>query len=208
MSTSGGSPSRATTKRSAPGAEGLLDTALECFYRYGYAGTSVRQIASEADVTVAALYHHFSSKQEILFTIMTGAMESALDAVQTAHATAGSDPADRLVALVEAMVRYHTRFQAEAFVGNSELRSLEKRNRASVVELRDEFEALFDTAILDGVEQGVFDVRKPLLAARAVIAMCIAVSTWYSRGGGLSPTEISELYSHYALSLVGHRGLR
>jgi AcrR family transcriptional regulator len=199
------SPPARTTRRSAPGAEGLLDTALKCFYRYGYAGTSVRQIASEADVTVAALYHHFTSKQEILYTIMSAAMESALDAVQKAHTKAGSDPADRLVSLVDAMVRYHTRFQAEAFVGNSELRSLEKQNRASVVALRDEFEGLFDSCIRDGITQGVFEVEEEMLSARAIIAMCIAVSTWYSRGGGLSPTEISSLYSDYALNLVRYR---
>jgi len=183
----------------------LLETALKCFYRYGYAGTSVRQIASESDVTVAALYHHFSSKQEILFTIMRAAMESALDVVRSAHAQAGTDPADRLVALVDAMVRYHTRFQVEAFVGNSELRSLERDNRAAVVTLRDEFESLFDICILDGIEQGVFEVEEQMLSARAIIAMCIAVSTWYRKGGGLSPTEISSLYSGYALNLVGAR---
>jgi AcrR family transcriptional regulator len=199
------SPPARTARRGAPGAEGMLETALKCFYRYGYAGTSVRQIASESDVTVAALYHHFTSKQEILHTIMSAAMESALDAVRKAHAKAGSDPADRLMAVVDAMVRYHTRFQAEAFVGNSELRSLEKPNRASVVALRDEFEGLFDNCIRDGIDQGVFGVDEETLSARAIIAMCIAVSTWYSRSGGLSPTEISSLYSDYALNLVRYR---
>jgi hypothetical protein len=52
----------------------------------------------------------------------------------------------------------------------------------------------------------VFEVEEHMLSARAIIAMCIAVSTWYHKGGELSPTEISALYSGYALNLVGaHR---
>lgn len=200
------SPDQGRTKRAAPGAEGLEDAALRCFYRYGYAGTSVRQIGAAADVTVAALYHHYQSKHEILVTVMRSAMEQALRDAQEAYESAKPVPSEQLKALVAAMVRYHTRHQAEAFVGNSELRSLEKPAKAEIIELRDAHEAIVRNVIVGGVAQGSFSVKAPEQAARAVIAMCIAVASWYQKNGPLTPTEISDLYSHYALNLVGYRG--
>jgi AcrR family transcriptional regulator len=192
-------------KRAAPGADGLLESALRCFYQYGYAGTSVRQIASDAHVTVAALYHHFESKQEMLVSIMTSAMEAALNDAQAAYESAEPVPAEQLKALVAAMVRYHTRHQTEAFVGNSELRSLEKPHRSDVIALRDAHEAIMRKVISDGVADGSFHVEQPERASRAVIAMCIAVASWDQKGGSLTPTDISDLYSQYALNLVGYR---
>lgn len=197
-------PTGTDAKRAAPGADGLVESALRCFHQYGYAGTSVRQIASGADVTVAALYHHFGSKQEILVSIMTSAMEAALHEVRTAYESAPPVPVEQLRAIVTAMVHYHTRSQREAFVGNSELRSLEKGNRRAIVALRDAHEELMRKTVADGVADGSFDVE-PMEASRAILAMCIAVASWYQKGGAMTPADISERYSQYALNLVGFR---
>ncbi|MZG14473.1 TetR family transcriptional regulator, partial [Streptomyces sp. SID5914] len=118
-----------------PGAEKTLTAALSLFRSQGYGGTSVREIATTADVTVAALYHHFASKQDILATLMTRAMHSILGQVSSAHALAGPDPVHRVRGIVDAHVRFHCTHQVEAFVGNSELRSLEGENLRKVVAL-------------------------------------------------------------------------
>lgn len=44
----------------------ILDVAAGQFAARGYAGTSIRDIADALGVTKAALYYHFSSKEEIL----------------------------------------------------------------------------------------------------------------------------------------------
>ena len=46
--------------------EKILEEALKLFARSGYMGTSMNDIASQLGVTKAALYKHYSSKQEIL----------------------------------------------------------------------------------------------------------------------------------------------
>ena len=47
----------------------ILDIALDLFTEQGYDGTSLRQIADQLGVTKAALYYHFSSKDEILLAL-------------------------------------------------------------------------------------------------------------------------------------------
>lgn len=46
--------------------ERLLDAALDLFAERGFAGTSIRNVCSVVGITPAALYSHFSSKEEIL----------------------------------------------------------------------------------------------------------------------------------------------
>ena len=50
--------------------ERILDIALELFARNGYPGTSMSDIAKQLGFTKAALYKHYTSKQEILDQIV------------------------------------------------------------------------------------------------------------------------------------------
>ncbi len=48
----------------------ILDAAFRLFVRQGYHGTSMRQIAKEAGVSLGAAYNHFASKQDIFRTLL------------------------------------------------------------------------------------------------------------------------------------------
>ena len=50
--------------------ERILDIALELFAQNGYLGTSMSDIAKQLGFTKAALYKHYTSKQEILDQIV------------------------------------------------------------------------------------------------------------------------------------------
>ena len=50
--------------------ERILETALELFAQSGYLGTSMSDIAGELGITKGALYKHYTSKQEILDSIV------------------------------------------------------------------------------------------------------------------------------------------
>jgi AcrR family transcriptional regulator len=61
-------PSRRPTQqaRSASTQKALLDAALECLRRHGFAGTTLQQIEKSAGVTRGALLHHFPTKQALI----------------------------------------------------------------------------------------------------------------------------------------------
>ena len=48
----------------------ILETALELFAQNGYLGTSMNDVAGQLGFTKAALYKHYTSKQEILDKIV------------------------------------------------------------------------------------------------------------------------------------------
>jgi AcrR family transcriptional regulator len=44
----------------------IVDATAECFRRQGYAGTGLKQIATEADAAFGSLYHFFPGGKEEL----------------------------------------------------------------------------------------------------------------------------------------------
>ncbi|MFI8325150.1 TetR/AcrR family transcriptional regulator [Streptomyces sp. NPDC085529] len=60
----------------------IQDVALELFAEQGYEKTSLREIAERLDVTKAALYYHFKTKEDIIIGIfqdLTRPMDELLD---------------------------------------------------------------------------------------------------------------------------------
>lgn len=54
--------------------ERILEVALELFGQRGYEGTSIRDIAERMEMTKAAVYYHFRSKEELLADVLTPAV--------------------------------------------------------------------------------------------------------------------------------------
>ena len=128
------------------GREAVLSAALQNFYKYGYHGTSMRNIATDADMTVASIYHHFESKQEILQEIMVRILSDLMSHTRTVVMAADDTPRGQLEALVFAWIVFHANRQTEAFVGSTEVRSLDPEGRRLVVALRDEQERMLTSA--------------------------------------------------------------
>ena len=50
--------------------EKILDVTMKLFNEKGYANTSINEVCRRAKVSKGALYHHFKSKEDLLFTFM------------------------------------------------------------------------------------------------------------------------------------------
>lgn len=61
--------------------ERILTAAARMFTARGFAGTSIRDIADELGVTKAALYYHFTSKDEILHEIVDKPLAAIREAI-------------------------------------------------------------------------------------------------------------------------------
>jgi AcrR family transcriptional regulator len=183
--------------------EQILLAALECFVERGYHGTTIRQIATRAGVSVPGLYHHFPSKLALLERLIDGTMDDLIAQTEEALEAAGDDPVDRFTAVVVAHVRYHCDRPEESFVGNSELRSLVSHTRTRIVGKRDRQERIFRGVVDAGVRAGVFTVTEPREASRAIVTMCTAVASWYHRTGPMSAAQIVDTYRRLALNTVG-----
>jgi AcrR family transcriptional regulator len=84
----------------------LLETTLEMIDREGLSSVSLRAVARRLGVSDAALYHHFPTKEALLAALAAEAYASLHEVVERAADAAGSDPFDRLDAVMRAYVSF------------------------------------------------------------------------------------------------------
>jgi AcrR family transcriptional regulator len=104
----------------------IQDVALELFAEQGYEKTSLREIAESLDVTKAALYYHFKTKEEILVSIFDDLTQPILDLIEW-----GRLQPHTLETKQEIVRRY-----SETLAGAAPLFRFMQENQATVRELR------------------------------------------------------------------------
>src|SRR5204863_5063982 len=97
-------------------------------YKHGFQATTLRHIASRVGIQVGSLYNHITSKGELLFDIMETVMQALLE--DQGQVAQEPDVVERMRLLVYHHVRFHGERAKEVFIGNSELRSLNRQQRA------------------------------------------------------------------------------
>lgn len=172
----------------------ILRAALDCFAEHGYHGTSIREIASSAELSVPGVYHHYPSKQALLVGVMDHAMEDLWWRSAAAAKEAGDDSVDQLAAQVECLVLYHAYRQDLAFIAWSEIRSLTGEQRIAHVGRRDRQQRVFDGILDAGARSGKFSTPWPAETSRAIVTLCTGVAQWYHTGGPHTPEEIAAGY--------------
>jgi AcrR family transcriptional regulator len=201
--TAGADGRSASSRAGAPaGHTALLQAAREEFAERGYDGTSIRQIAQRAGMSLSVLYHYYPGKTELLQAIVDEAMDAYFGACEDALAEAGDDPVRRLSALVTATIRFRAAYpskgsliQGEEHAFNEEFLS-HYRKRAALGT------RMFSDVVEAGLASGAFRTPYPEDARRAVIAMCNAVGEWYDPRGALSVDEIAQRYVTLALTVL------
>jgi AcrR family transcriptional regulator len=104
----------------------IQDVALDLFAEQGYEKTSLREIAEHLDVTKAALYYHFKTKEEILVSVFDDRTRPILDLIEW-----GRQQPHTLETKQEIVRRY-----SDILAGATPLFRFMQENQAAVRELR------------------------------------------------------------------------
>lgn len=175
----------APARRGRPGydREGLLAVAVQLFNEQGYDATSVADLARRLGLTKSALYHHFSSKEELLAVALDAAL-GALEAVLDQPGAREGAASDRLrFVLTGATDVLVTQLPAVTLL-------LRVRGNGPVEQAALERRRVFDHRITDLVaaaqaEGSVRDDVDAAVAARLLFGMINSVVEWYRPGGSV-----------------------
>jgi AcrR family transcriptional regulator len=182
----------------------IQDAAIRLFATKGFAAVGIREIAHEAGISTAALYHYMSTKDDLLTAIMRQALQEFLDDARRALAGI-TQPSHQIDALVHHHVVSHGRNPLRARVVDNEVRTLTVASAREILQLRDQYQDLWREAIEAGAAKRLFRVTDPHLATLALLEMCNGLARWYDPRGPLSLEEISSRFSEMALQLLGAR---
>jgi AcrR family transcriptional regulator len=176
----------------------ILDAAAQVFRQKGFHGASMSAIADAVNLQKASLYHHVTSKQEILLALLDRALVMLIDYI--GGIASQSLPADEKLRL---MIRGYLRSLADnpdlTSVLLFEHRSLDKKSHTRHVPQRDAFEAIWRDVLNEGVRTKVFDLKDTGLAARALMGVMNWTLTWYRPEGEKSIEQIADEYSDFML---------
>jgi AcrR family transcriptional regulator len=177
----------------------ILAAAAQIFSQKGFHATSMQDIAEAVNLQKASLYHHVSSKQEILVDVLDMALDLFIANMQAVMAS--PLPPDEM--LRQAMLTYMSTILQQrdlASVLLLEHRSLEPELHSRHIPRRDRFESLWRDLIQQGLEAGCYRTVDPAMTARALLGVMNWVITWYSPEGKLTPEQISRQYADLFLN--------
>jgi AcrR family transcriptional regulator len=180
----------------------ILTAALEAFQEHGYHGTTVRDIATRAGLTMPALYYHHGNKEGILLALLDIAMNDAATRIEAGLAAAGDDTRQQFVNFVKALV-LHCTYRRDLASIHTEFRFLGEESRTAYIAKRDVVEGRLVGLLERGAAEGIFTHSDSRARARALLGMLRMIAYWYHRDGNSSPEEIADSYIEISLNVVG-----
>ncbi|GAA4525733.1 MULTISPECIES: TetR/AcrR family transcriptional regulator [Nonomuraea] len=191
-------------RRGRPGYDqpAILRAAIDLFNRRGYDATSMGDLAKELGLTKPAIYHHVTSKEQLLGLALDDALDELTAVVtEASRERAGVGAYERLREVVRRSVEVLVAHQPSVTLllrvrGNSEveLAALERRRW-----LDDRLAALVAEAVAEGALR---DNVPPALVSRLLFGMVNSLVEWYRPDGAYDPVMVAD-----AITTVAFDGL-
>ena len=191
-------------RRPRPGRVSLMRTAIGLMGEDGYDGTSTRDIAAAAGVSVAALYYHFPSKLDLLREFLYEAHDVVLGRVEREIEAAGPTARAKLDAAVAALVwsNIHDGWARKAaLVAWRDHGRLALSDQKMIAKKREQLVDLFNGVLEQGVAAGEFTTAEPRAVARAIFTLCKSVADPFAEAPA-ALTKAIELNQRLAAALA------
>lgn len=170
-------------------ATSLLAVAVRTFNDSGYDGTSMSAVAAAAGISKSSIYHHFTSKEQLLNLAVSRALSSLFQVLEEPAAVEGT---------AIARVNHVVRRTVEVLIAELPSVTLLLRVRGNTkterwaLEQRREFDRRVATMVEQAARAG--DLRAdidPRLATRLLFGMVNSISEWYRSDLDHNPSVIA-----------------
>jgi AcrR family transcriptional regulator len=179
----------------------ILRAAARLFQQRGYDATSMSDVAAALDLSKGGLYHHFKSKDEILFHLMNHAMditqEQVIDKVQGI-----GDPEERLRMLIRLHIGVVLRERdREITVMLHENHPLPPAMRRQINTRKKDYVHFVESIIAEVQKMGQSKgTVSPRAAAFALMGMINWIYQWYRPEGSLREEDLVRQYTEIFLA--------
>lgn len=173
--------------------EEIVTAAAGIFATNGYSNVGMRDIADAVGVRGASLYHHFSSKEEILFEICLTVTREPVEENLPLLDAAGT-PSERLANVVRVHIRHLRRRRVEHLVGLHEQACLTEEHRAEIDGYRQYYNHRVRDVLTAGVRSGEFREMNAKLVALGMLDMLNGISGWVRGDSDEDVEDVIEAY--------------
>jgi AcrR family transcriptional regulator len=181
--------------------ERIHDAAAALFAERGYHATRMQDVAAAVDMQKGSLYYYFSSKEDLLVSLVEGRVGAALDVLRVIAAD-GTSPELRVRSAVAGhLTVFQERADVYTIFNSEKLHSISRDTAVKVDELGRQYERLWADILIDGMAGGVFrpDLDVPV-TVKAILGMCNMTLTWFRGDGRLTIDEVAERFADLVLT--------
>jgi len=169
----------------------MYRTVAQIFRDRGFDATSVSDVARALGLTKAGLYHHFESKEALLFEIVMFGLDKVRDEVIIPIRSI-RDPEERLRQLITRHVRIITRGRGAVAHLGDEVRALPVSQRRQVEHrMRVYFDLVRDTLGELQSAGRLLDVDRTV-ATFSLIGMILWLPRWFREDGRLTQDQVAK----------------
>jgi len=174
----------------------ILRTAARLFQQQGYDATSMNDVAAALKLSKGGLYHHFQSKDEILFNLMNHAMDITEESVLK-PVMAIPDPEQRLRVLIRRHIAVVlSERDREITVMLHENHPLPPALRKRINARKKDYVHFLENLVAEvGRARGAKGSVTPRAAAFALLGMLNWIYQWYRPEGTLQEESLAQQYT-------------
>ena len=172
------------------------------FEKYGFHGVTVNQIVKDVGTSKGGFYHHFTSKDELLFvihdTFITYVLEKAIIATNNYES-----PTEKLQIIIKDFVKVFDLYKPHISVFYQENIYVKPEYEILIKKKRDQFKQIINEAVSEGKEQGEFRDDLPSeITTMAILGMVNWTYKWYRQSGEKTIEEIGDIFVDLILRAV------
>jgi len=174
--------------------------ATELFWEKGYAGTSMRDLATVLGIEAASIYSHVKSKEEILQSICFRMANEFFTAIEEIKNQSDLSEEDKLRNSILAHLKVIIKDKHASTVFFDEWRYLSEPHLSKFLQMRDEYEEWFKTIVMEGSTKGEFKFVDPKMAVMSILSALNWTHRWYKPQGRYNTKELAEYLSNIILN--------
>lgn len=160
---------------------------------------SVNQIVKESGTSKGGFYHHFQSKDELLFVIHDYFISYVLTKAEEAIVSS-TFPTDKLQKIIKSFVTVFDLYKAHISVFYQESTYLKPKYEETIKQKRQTYRDLIFAVIQEGLDLGEFRPEISVsITGMSIIGMINWSYKWYKKDGEKSIEEIADMYVDFIL---------
>ncbi|MCG8458695.1 MAG: TetR/AcrR family transcriptional regulator [Holophagales bacterium] len=167
----------------------IYRTAARMIYEKGFDATSMNEIAEAVDLTKPGLYYYVKGKKELLFAIMSFAMD-LLDSEAVGPAREIEDPEERLRIIVRQHARLLTHETGALAILIDEVGGLSDSQKEAITHRKRAYFDFIRDTLTELAEAGRLKPVDPTTATFSLLGMVMWIARWYEPGGRLGAEEV------------------
>ncbi len=160
----------------------IVRVAKEMFMLEGYDNTSVRSIIDKVGIAKGTLYHHFSSKKEIMDYVLNETLEAMVLKARAIASSQNHDVITRIVMLFTKLSLEEEEYLLDYIHKPENIKLNYYQNKLMIEHMK----PILGDLIKEGKEQKIFDVKFPYGVAELII---IYITELFDYNANLSKEE-------------------